>query len=189
MRRRKLNPQAEALAVWRALEPQVVAAIRRETADCVRQKKLTVVTAPNGSTMGVMQPNDTTVFQIPYVSTLANVPVGTMVLAQYFYGMTNMIAVALGDGQTPAGGGAPFNSQTVTLSASAWAGAEAPFTQTVSMPGASPQASVLASPATVEDRALAGSAGVGLQTIGNGMLTFVCTTKPTQDILYNAGIL
>ena len=69
MRKRKLNAQAEALAVWRALEPQIVEAVRRETADCVRQKKLTVVTAPNGTTMGVMQPNDTTIFDIPYVST------------------------------------------------------------------------------------------------------------------------
>lgn len=104
MRRRRLNAQNEALAVWRALEPQINEAIRRETADCVRQKKLTVVTAPNGTTMGVMQPNDTTVFDIPYVSTLASVPVGTMVLVQYFFGMTNMIAVSLGDGTQPEGG-------------------------------------------------------------------------------------
>lgn len=104
MSRRKLNAQAEALAVWRALEPQIMEAVRRETADCVRQKKLTVVTAPNGTTMGVMQPNDTTIFNIPYVSTLANVQVGEMVLVQYFYGMTNMIAVSLGDGKQPEGG-------------------------------------------------------------------------------------
>ena len=61
------------------------------------------VTAPNGTTMGVMQPNDSTIFEIPYVSTLANVPVGTMVLVQYFYGMSNMIAVSLGDGTQPEG--------------------------------------------------------------------------------------
>ena len=61
MRKRKLNAQNEALAVWRALEPQIVEAVRRETADCLRQKKLTVVTAPNGTTMGVMQPNDSTI--------------------------------------------------------------------------------------------------------------------------------
>ena len=103
MRKRKLNAQNEALAVWRALEPQIVEAVRRETADCVWQKKLTVVTAPNGTTMGVMQPNDSTIFEIPYVSTLANVPVGTMVLVQYFYGMSNMIAVSLGDGTQPEG--------------------------------------------------------------------------------------
>ena len=33
MRKRKLNAQNEALAVWRALEPQIVEAVRRETAD------------------------------------------------------------------------------------------------------------------------------------------------------------
>lgn len=106
--RKRLNTQAEALAIWRQLEPQIRETIRRETADCLRQKKLTVVTAPNGSTMGVMQPNDTTIFDIPYVSTLANVPVGTMVLVNYFFGMSNMIAVSLGDGTQPAaetGGG------------------------------------------------------------------------------------
>mgnify|MGYP005754275111 CR=1 FL=1 len=101
MRKRRLNAQNEALAVWKALEPQITEAVRRETADCVRQKKLTVVTAPNGSTLGVMKPNDTTVFNIPYVSTLANVQVGDVVLVNYFYGMSNMIAVSLGDGQQP----------------------------------------------------------------------------------------
>lgn len=101
---RRLNAQNEAVAIWRQLEPQIRETIRRETADCLRQKKLTVVTAPNGSTMGVMQPNDATVFDIPYVSTLASVPVGEVVLVQYFYGMSNMIAVSLGDGKQPEGG-------------------------------------------------------------------------------------
>ena len=101
---RKVNAQNEAVAIWRQLEPQIRETIRRETADCLRQKKLTVVTAPNGSTMGVMQPNDVTVFDIPYVSTLASVQVGEVVLVQYFYGMSNMIAVSLGDGKQPEGG-------------------------------------------------------------------------------------
>lgn len=105
MRRRKLNAQNEALAVWRALEPQIVEAVRRETADCLRQKKLTVVTAPNGTTMGVMQPNDTTVFNIPYVAPLSTAVVGDTVLVNWFYGMSNMIAVALGDGSGGTGGG------------------------------------------------------------------------------------
>ena len=105
MRRRKLNAQAEALAVWRALEPQIMEAVRRETADCVRQKKLTVVTAPNGTTMGVMQPNDATVFNIPYVAPLSTAVVGDTVLVNWFYGMSNMIAVALGDGSGGTGGG------------------------------------------------------------------------------------
>lgn len=105
MRKRKLNAQAEALAVWRALEPQIMEAVRRETADCVRQKKLTVVTAPNGTTMGVMQPNDTTIFNIPYAASLSTVVVGDTVLVNWFYGMSNMIAVALGDGSGGTGGG------------------------------------------------------------------------------------
>lgn len=97
------NDQAEALAIWRQIEPQIKALIKRETQDCIRQKVVTVVTAPNGATVGVMQPNDDThtIFNIPYVSTLSAVPVGETVMVQYFYGMSNAIAVSLGDGTQP----------------------------------------------------------------------------------------
>ena len=99
--KRKRNPQAEALAIWNQLAPKIREEIKRQTNDCLRQKKLTVVSAPNGTTLGVMQTNDTTIFNIPYVSTLSTVPVGETVLVQYFYGMSNAIAVSLGDGTQP----------------------------------------------------------------------------------------
>ena len=100
-RSRRKNNQAEALAIWNQLAPKIREEIKRQTNDCLRQKKLTVVSSPNGTTLGVMQPNDTTIFNIPYVSTLASVPVGQVVLVQYFYGMSNAIAVSLGDGTQP----------------------------------------------------------------------------------------
>lgn len=83
--------------------PQVLELIKQETQNCIRQKVVTVVTAPNGSTMGVMQPNDDThtVFNIPYSSTLSTVPVGTRVRINWTYGMSNAIAVSLSDGTQP----------------------------------------------------------------------------------------
>lgn len=97
------NDQAEALAIWRQIEPQIKALIKRETQDCIRQKVVTVVTSPNGTTVGVMQPNDDThtIFNIPYVSTLASVPIGTRVRIDWSYGMSNAIAVSLSDGTQP----------------------------------------------------------------------------------------
>lgn len=102
---RKRNPQAEALAIWNQLAPKIREEIKRQTNDCLRQKKLTVVSAPNGLTMGVMQPNDSTIFNIPYVSTLSSVSVGQVVMVQFFYGLSNAIAVSLGDGQGGDGSG------------------------------------------------------------------------------------
>lgn len=100
------NDQAEAVAIWREFRPQILELIKQETQDCIRQKVVTVVTAPNGTTVGVMKPNDDshTIFNIPYVSTLSNVSVGTRVRIQYSYGMSNAIAVALGNGETGSGG-------------------------------------------------------------------------------------
>lgn len=97
------NNQSEAVAIWRELYPQIMGLIKQETKDCIRQQVVTVVTAPNGTTMGVMKPNDDThmIFNIPYASTLASVPVGTRVRMQYNYGMTNAIAVSLSDGTQP----------------------------------------------------------------------------------------
>lgn len=101
-----INNQAEAVAIWREFRPQILELIKQETQDCIRQKVVTVVTAPNGTTVGVMKPNDDshTIFNIPYVSTLSNVSVGTRVRIQYSYGMSNAIAVALGNGETGSGG-------------------------------------------------------------------------------------
>ncbi len=95
---RKDQTQQEAVQIWNMLRATVRKEIQNLTKDCVRMKKLTVVTAPNGTTLGVMQPNDTTIFQIPYVSSLSGVQVGQVVLVQYWYGMSNAVAVSLGDG-------------------------------------------------------------------------------------------
>lgn len=94
----KDQTQQEAVQIWNMLRATVRKEIYNLTKDCVRMKKLTVVTAPNGTTLGVMQPNDTTIFQIPYVSSLSGVQVGQVVLVQYWYGMSNAVAVSLGDG-------------------------------------------------------------------------------------------
>lgn len=101
------NEQAEAVAIWREFRPQILELIRQETQNCIRQQVVTVVTAPNGTTMGVMQPNDDThtIFNVPYVSTLANVSVGTRVRIDWSYGMSNAIAVSFSDGQGGNGGG------------------------------------------------------------------------------------
>lgn len=101
------NDQAEAVAIWREFRPQILELIRQETQNCIRQQVVTVVTAPNGTTMGVMQPNDDThtIFNVPYVSTLSNVPVGTRVRIDWSYGMSNAIAVSFSDGQGGSGGG------------------------------------------------------------------------------------
>lgn len=104
-RSRRKNNQAEALAIWNQLAPKIRDEIKRQTNDCIRQKKVTVVTAPNGLTLGVMQPNDPTILEVPYVSSLSNVPVGQVVMIQSFYGLSNAIAVSLGDGQGGTGGG------------------------------------------------------------------------------------
>lgn len=97
------NNQSEAVAIWKELYPQIMGLIKQETKDCIRQQVVTVVKAPNGTTMGVMKPNDDThtIFNIPYASTLASVPTGTRVRMQYNYGMTNAIAVSLSDGTQP----------------------------------------------------------------------------------------
>lgn len=97
------NDQAEAVAIWREFEPQILELIRQETQNCIRQQVVTVVTAPNGTTMGVMQPNDDshTIFNIPYVSTLSNVSIGTRVRINWSYGMSNAIVVSLADGTQP----------------------------------------------------------------------------------------
>jgi hypothetical protein len=97
------NEQTEALAIWSEISPQILALIKQETQNCIRQQVVTVVTPPNGTTVGVMKPNDDThtVFNISYASTLSNIPVGTRVRINWTYGMSNAIAVSLSDGTQP----------------------------------------------------------------------------------------
>ena len=87
----------EAQAIARALEPAVKSWIRELTRDCVRRRKMTVTTAPNGTTVGVTESYGSEI-QIPYVSTLANVTVGTSVWVEWVYSAANMVAVSRGNG-------------------------------------------------------------------------------------------
>ena len=93
-----MDYSAEALQVWKYLEPMVEAKIRKEMAPVVRRKNFVVATAPNGTTIGVKEPGSSTVLNIPYVSSLSSVSVGAAVQCEGSYNMTNLIAVAHGNG-------------------------------------------------------------------------------------------
>lgn len=95
--------QTEATRIWKTLLPNILDLIEERTKSCVRMKKLTVVTPPNGTTIGVMQPNDDThtIFNIPYLASLSNAKIGQSVFVAYWYGMTNAIAIALWESSKP----------------------------------------------------------------------------------------
>lgn len=89
----------EALKIWSALRPMIDAEIDQKTRSCVRTKKMLVKTAPNGSTIGVAEPFDTSVIQIPYSSAVADANVGDAVWVQwYFNNASTMLAISYGDG-------------------------------------------------------------------------------------------
>lgn len=89
----------EAQKIWNALRVMVDKEIDRRTASCVRSRKMTVMTAPNGSTVGVAEPFGQTI-DIPYSSALANVKVGDTVWVDWkFDNASTMVAMATGDGQ------------------------------------------------------------------------------------------
>ena len=89
-----MNGQNEVAAIQKALEPWVRKLIREETANCVRRRTVTVATAPNGSTMGVREPFDDTVMDVPYYATLNNAKVGDTVTIEWVYGMSSAVAVS-----------------------------------------------------------------------------------------------
>lgn len=89
----------EAQKIWNALRVMVDQEIDRRTASCVRSRKMTVMSAPNGSTIGVSEPFGQTI-NIPYSSALANVRVGDTVWVDWkFDNASTMVAMATGDGQ------------------------------------------------------------------------------------------
>ena len=89
----------EAQKIWNALRVMVDAEIGKRTASCVRSRKMTVMSAPNGSTIGVAEPFGQTV-NIPYSSALANVKVGDTVWVDWkFDNASTMVAMATGEGQ------------------------------------------------------------------------------------------
>lgn len=89
----------EAQKIWNALRVMVDAEIDKRTASCVRSRKMTVMSAPNGSTIGVAEPFGQTV-NIPYSSALSNVKVGDTVWVDWKFGnASTMVAMATGEGQ------------------------------------------------------------------------------------------
>jgi len=89
-----VNGQNEAAAIQKALEPWVRKLIEDATRNCVRRRTVTVATPPNGSTMGVQEPFDTTVMDVPYYATLNNAKVGDTVTIEWVYGMSSAMAVS-----------------------------------------------------------------------------------------------
>ena len=89
----------EALKNWKSLLPMLRPLIKNETKNAVRRKKMNVATAPNGATIGVTDPVDTTVINIPYQPACSNVSVGQSVWVEWLYdNFSTAIAVTPGDG-------------------------------------------------------------------------------------------
>ena len=96
-----MNNTKEALEIWSALKPMIVKTIDERTKSCIRSKKMRVITAPNGSTIGVREPFDTVTYNIPYSSSLTGAVVGDTVWVQWYYdNASTMIAMSFGDGDT-----------------------------------------------------------------------------------------
>lgn len=89
----------EALKIWSALKPMIDAEIAEKTTSCVRSKKMNVVSAPSGTTIGVCEPFDTKIYHIPYSSAVSGAKVGDTVWVQwYFNNASTMIAMSFGGG-------------------------------------------------------------------------------------------
>lgn len=84
-----LSGQDEVRSIQKDLEPWIRRIIQDATRSCVRRKTVTVATAPNGSTMGVKEPYDDTVIDVPYVSTMSGAAVGDTVTIEWLYGLSN----------------------------------------------------------------------------------------------------
>lgn len=91
----------EALKIWNALKPMIYREIEAKTRSCVRAKKMTVTTAPDGSVIGVTESYGAELF-VPYLSALSGASAGDSVWVWYFYNnASTMIAMAFGNGQIP----------------------------------------------------------------------------------------
>lgn len=85
----------------------------------------------------------------------------------------------------PAGNyAAPSQAKTVTLAMAAWDGAEAPFTQTVTVQGMTANANMIACPAPASLDAY-GAAGVRCTEQGANSLTFSCDSASESDLTVN----
>ena len=89
----------EALKIWDALKPMVDRQIESQTRTCVRARKMSITTAPNGTTVGVTRPYDSEIF-VPYSSSLDTAQVGDTAWVWYYMNnASTMIACATGAGQ------------------------------------------------------------------------------------------
>ena len=94
-----MNDTNEAMKIWNALKPMVNRQIEEKTKSCVRAKKMTVTTAPNGSVIGVAEPYGEEIL-IPYLSTLSGASVDDAVWVWYYFNnASTMIAMTMGSGQ------------------------------------------------------------------------------------------
>lgn len=110
-----MNGQDEVRAIQKALEPWVRKITADATGNCVRRKTVTVATPPNGSTMGVKEPFDDAVMNVPYVSTMSGAQVGDTVTIEWLYGLSNAWVVTRessgGGSQGPPGPQGPAGPQ------------------------------------------------------------------------------
>lgn len=89
-----MNGQDEVRAIQNALEPWIRRIIADATQSCVRRRTMTVVTPPNGSTMGVSEPYDTSVLDLPYLAAMAGAKEGDTVTVEWVYGLSNAVVVS-----------------------------------------------------------------------------------------------
>lgn len=89
-----MNRQIEAQAILKELVPWVRGQIEEATRSCVRRKTVTVATAPNGTTMGVREPFDDTIMDLPYVSSMSGAAVGDTVTIEWVYGLSNAVVIS-----------------------------------------------------------------------------------------------
>ena len=88
-----MNGQDEVRAIQTALEPWVRRIVADATRNCVRRRTMTVVTAPNGQTMGVREPYDPAVLDLPYLASVSGKQVGDTVTIEWVYGLSNAVVV------------------------------------------------------------------------------------------------
>lgn len=88
-----LSQQEEVRAIQKALEPWIRKIVRDATKNCVRRKTVTVATPPNGTTMGVKEPYDSAVMDVPYVAAMSGAAVGDTVTIEWLYGLSNAVVV------------------------------------------------------------------------------------------------
>lgn len=126
-----MNGQDEVRAIQNALEPWIRRIIADATQSCVRRRTMTVVTAPNGTTMGVQEPYDTAVMDVPYVSAMSGAAVGDTVTIEWLYGMSNAWVVTReGDSGGGGGGGEGVVPNIQATAQTLPAGSEATVTRT-----------------------------------------------------------